>query len=127
MPMIGPFSMPGHTLLASMPAAGDVIGVDFGIPLGSEAGNPRPAVVVTSSTIMSHHPRTFQVVPVTSTRREWPTDIDVEAEGLADSVAQCHLLTTIPVERAIMTDSYGTIGPVALAQIRSILADILDL
>ena len=49
-----------------------------------------------------YKPRTFQVVPLTTTRRHWATDVDVAADGLAaHSVAQCHLLTTIPLQRMI--------------------------
>ena len=105
-----------------------MIGVDFGVPLGSEAGNPRPAVIVTAAEIMGYEPRTFQVVPLTTSRRGWATDVDIEADGLtASSVAQCHLLTTIPIQRMIDDHKYGNVGPVALAQIRSVLADMLDI
>ena len=111
-----------------MPAPGDVIGVDFGVPLGGEAGHSRPAVIVTAAEIMAYEPRTFQVVPLTTSRRDWATEVDVEADGLtAASVAQCHLLTTVPIQRMIDVGHYGNVGPVALAQIRAVLADMLDI
>lgn len=108
--------------------AGDVLRVDFGIPTGSEAGFERPAVVVTADGVLAHSPRTVHVVPVTSkVERSLPTEVIVSASGLAlDSAAQCHLCTAIGVERLVGTD-YGNVGPAALAQLRSIVADLLDI
>ncbi|MFN0026786.1 MAG: type II toxin-antitoxin system PemK/MazF family toxin [Acidimicrobiales bacterium] len=108
--------------------AGDLVRVDFGVPVGSEPGFPRPAVVVTADAVLAHTPRTFHVVPVTSNvRRSLPTEVVVTASGLdGPSVAQCHLCAVIGVER-ILDQEYGNIGPAELAQIRAVLGDLLDI
>jgi mRNA interferase MazF len=40
-----------------MLTSGDVIRVDLGTPVGSEAGMVRPVVVVTAQRILEHSPR----------------------------------------------------------------------
>ena len=65
------------------------------------------------------------VVPLTSnTRRSLLTEV-VVTHGDVESAAQVHLLTTISVQR-IVDDSGVNVGAVALAQLRAILADLLD-
>ena len=109
--------------------AGDVLRVDFGLPVGSEPGLIHPAVVVTADVALAGgHWRTVHVVSVTSnTERAYVTDVPVAAPGLdRPSVAEGHLLATI--DRAqILEDDLGNIGPVALRQIRSVLADLFDI
>jgi mRNA interferase MazF len=108
--------------------AGDVIEVDFGMPAGSEPGFVRPAVVVTADLILAASPRTLHVVPITSNvSRSLPTEVPVAATGLdRPSVAQCHLCTVISRQRSASAD-LGSIGAASLAQIRSVLGDILDI
>ncbi len=107
--------------------AGDVVGVDFGVPRGSEPGFVRPAVVVTANLILQARPRTIHVVPVTSNvSRSLPTEIIVSSTGLDHpSVAQCHLCTVVSTER-LMDEDRGNIGGAALAAIRAVLGDLLD-
>ena len=91
--------------------AGDVVRCDFGTPSRGEPGFVRPAVVVTSD-----------VVPCTTKRRGWLSEVDIAGFG----VAQAHLPTTISVDRIV--DATGTnIGPVALQQIRELVADLIGL
>ncbi len=108
--------------------AGDVVEVDFGVPEGSEPGFVRPAVVITADLILAAGPRTLHVVPITSnTSRSLPTEVPVSASGLdRPSVAQCHLCTVISTQRVTPRDA-GSIGAAGLAQVRSVLADILDI
>lgn len=108
--------------------AGDVVEVDFGVPAGSEPGFVRPAVVVTADLILLPSPRTVHVVPVTSNvARSLPTEVVVSAPGLdRPSAAQCHLCTVVSTER-ISQFGRGSIGAASLAQLRSILGDLLDL
>jgi mRNA interferase MazF len=108
--------------------AGDLVRVDFGVPVGSEPGFARPAVVVTADLVLEARPRTVHVVPVTSNvARGLPTEVPVAAPGLdRPSSAQCHLCTVVSVER-IVGDLHGNVGTVSLAQVRSVLADLLDL
>jgi mRNA-degrading endonuclease toxin of MazEF toxin-antitoxin module len=93
--------------------AGDIVRVDFGVPLGSEPGFERPAVVVTTNVI-----------------RRLPSEVAITADGLVvDSSAQCHLSTTISIARVMdgSNTALGNIGPASLAQLRSVLADLLDI
>lgn len=108
--------------------AGEIVEVDFGVPAGSEPGFIRPAVVVSAELILRSRPRTLHVVPVTSNiARSLPTEVPVRAAGLdRPSVAQCHLCTVVSTERIVATDA-GNIGAAALAQVRSLLADLLDI
>jgi len=108
--------------------AGDLIQVDFGVPAGSEPGFVRPAVVVTADVVLAFEPRTFHVVPVTSNVvRDLPTEVVVVGAGLgAESVAQCHLCSVISVGQ-VLDGVYGNVGVVALAQIRAVIGDLLDL
>lgn len=108
--------------------AGDLVEVDFGVPAGSEPGFVRPAVVVTASYVLQAGPRTLHVVPVTgNVARSLPTEVILEAPGLDQpSAAQCHLCTVVSVER-ITAGRRGGVSPESLAQIRSVLADLLDI
>lgn len=109
--------------------AGEVVEVDFGVPAGSEPGFRRPAVVVTSDLVLEGRPRTIHVVPITSnTKRSLPTEVLVSADGMrVESVAQCHLCTVVSTERILESTSLGSIGSVALAAIRSVIGDLLDI
>ncbi len=105
--------------------AGDVVGVDFGTPIGSEPGFVRPAVVVTADVVLQAEPRTVHVVPLTSNvGRSLLTEVEVAHDDTA-SAAQVHLLTTISVRR-IVDEPGENVGAVALSQLRSIVADLLD-
>jgi mRNA interferase MazF len=108
--------------------AGDVVWIDFGIPVGSEPGYKRPAVVVSADLVLDQRPRTVHAVPLTTNVvRNMPTDVAVATVGLdRPSVAQTHLCAVVSVDR-IDSEPVGNIGAAALAQVRSILADLLDL
>jgi mRNA interferase MazF len=108
--------------------AGDLLEVDFGTPIGSEPGFRRPAIVVTADLTLEGRPRTVHVVPVTSkTSRGLPSEVPLNDDVLdRPSVAQCHLSTTISIQRVVDIDR-GHVGAASLAQIRSVLSDLLDL
>ena len=93
---------------------GDVVELDLGAPAGSEAGLRRPAVI--------------QVVPLTTTLRESGTEITLEPDqhnGLrAPSAAQCQHIRSVAIAR--VTARVGNVGPMALHQLRSTLAALLD-
>lgn len=106
--------------------AGDLVEIDFGSPLGSEPAFVRPAVVVSADVVLEAEPRTFHVVPVTSNvDRRWMTDVPIVGPA-RDSVAQVHLLTVVAVE-ALTGAEYGHVGSIAMAQIRELVVDLLDL
>lgn len=89
--------------------AGDIVRCDFRTPARVEPGFIRPAVVVTSDDVLEFHQHAVAVVPCTTTKRGWLSEIEVAGFG----VAQAHLPTTVSVDR--VGDTTGThIGPVAL-------------
>ena len=102
--------------------AGDVVRCDFGTPSRGEPGFVRPAIVVTSDDVLEFRQHAVVVVPCTTTRRGWLSEVDISGFG----VAQAHLPTTISVDRVV--DTTGTnIGPVALQQVRELIADLIGL
>ncbi|SNC62407.1 mRNA interferase MazF [Kytococcus aerolatus] len=107
---------------------GDVVTVDLGVPLGSEAGLRRPAVVVTAGRILSGGPNVVQVVPLTRTLRRSAVEITLEADphnGLdVASAAQCQHVRSVATVRIV--ESHGNVGHVALSEIRESLALLID-
>ena len=112
-----------------MPNSGDVVDLDLGRPKGREAGYLHPAVVVTAQRILDAGPTVVQVVPLTSTVRRFHSEIIIEPDpenGLTEaSAAQCQHLRAVSPERVVATR--GSIGPIALSQIRETIAVLLDL
>ncbi|BDZ59866.1 type II toxin-antitoxin system PemK/MazF family toxin [Barrientosiimonas endolithica] len=108
---------------------GDVIELDLGAPVDSEAGLRRPAVIITAERILRGRPNVVQVVPLTRTLRESGTEVTIEADdhnGLqARSAAQCQHVRSIATSR--ITERGGNVGPVALRDVRETLAILLDL
>lgn len=102
--------------------AGDIVRIDFGMPARGEPGFVRPAVVITSDDVLEFSQHAVVVVPCTTTRRGWLTEVEVPGHG----IAQAHLPTTVSVDRIVGTTDTN-IGPVALLQIRELIADLLGL
>ena len=102
--------------------AGDIVSCDFGTPERGEPGFVRPAVVVTSDDVLEFRQHAIVVVPCTTTRRGWLSEVEVTGFG----VAQAHLPTTISVDRVVETTGTN-VGPVALHQIRELIADLIGL
>ena len=102
--------------------AGDVVRCDFGTPARGEPGFVRPAIIVTSDDVLKFRQHAIVVVPCTTTRRGWLSEVEIAGFG----VAQAHLPTTISVDRVVETTDTN-IGPVALQQIRELLHDLLGL
>lgn len=112
-----------------MLTSGDVVEVDLGVPVGSEAGLQRPAVVVTAERVLRADPTVIQVVPLTRTLRGYTTEVVIAADehsGLgAHSAAQCQHIRAVAAARVVQP--VGNVGALALAQIRDTLATLLDL
>jgi mRNA-degrading endonuclease toxin of MazEF toxin-antitoxin module len=100
--------------------AGDVLRCDFGTPARGEPGFFRPAIVVTSDDVLAYRQHAILVVPCTTKRRGWLSEVDIGEFG----VAQAHLPTTISVDR-VVEPAARNVGPVALQQIRELIADLL--
>lgn len=108
--------------------AGDIVQVDFGVPIGSEPGGQRPAIVVTASIHLEANPRTLHVVPLTTnTRRSMLSEVEISRDETdRPSVAQCHLCQLVSRQRVIDTDGHN-VGATLLAQIREVIGDLLDI
>jgi mRNA-degrading endonuclease toxin of MazEF toxin-antitoxin module len=101
--------------------SGEIVIIDFGFPIGSTPALVWPAVVITAQPTLDEFDRTFHVVPITSTQRNWPTDV-ATSRGLA----QCHLVTTVD-QIQVVDHTAENVGAVTLAQIREIVAILIGL
>ena len=108
--------------------SGDVLSVDFGIPVGSTPALVRPAVVVTADQTLAIYTTTMHVVPLTTNvGRGWATDVRMTEPGLSSrSAAQCHLCAVIDRSQ-VVAETGVNVGPVVLSQIRSVIGDLLDI
>jgi mRNA interferase MazF len=109
--------------------SGDVVDLDLGSPAGREAGFLHPAIIVSAQKILDRNPNVVQIVPLTSTVREFESEVTVPVErsnGLSvESAAQCQHVRAVSPRRVLSTR--GNVGPVLLAQIRETLSVILDI
>jgi mRNA-degrading endonuclease toxin of MazEF toxin-antitoxin module len=78
--------------------------------------------VVTSDDVLEFKQHAIVVVPCSTQKRGWLSEVDVPGIG----VAQAHLPTTISVDRVVEGADLN-VGPVALRQIRELIADLLGL
>ncbi len=105
---------------------GDIVMVDFGTPIGSEAGFVRPAVLVTADAFLRFRPTALFAVPLTSTARSFPSHILVAADTLndlrVDSFALVEQLRAVAIERC--SAPTGNVGPTVAHQILDVLAMI---
>lgn len=63
----------------------------------------------------------------TNVARGWDSDVPVDGPGMeAPSVAQCHLVGVIALERVVESDR-GNVGPSALRLMREVIADLLGI
>lgn len=105
---------------------GDIVSVDFGVPLGSEAGFRRPAVILTAGAFLRFRPATVFVVPLTSTQRRFPSHIEIEPDASnllgATSWALVEQLRAVATEGC--SEPLGNVGPEVTHQLLDILAMI---
>ncbi len=105
---------------------GDVVTVDFGTPIGSEAGFRRPAIVLTADGFLRFRPTTVLVVPLTSTTRSFPSHVEVEPDGGngldATSYALVEQLRAVALQRC--RPAGGNVGPGVGLQMLDVLAMI---
>ena len=92
---------------------GDVVPVDFAMPTGSEAGYRRRGVVVTTRCLPAIPPIDGVRVPLTSTRRSFPSFVEIAADSINGlehtSWALVEQLRAVAVERC--GGPAGNIGP----------------
>jgi mRNA-degrading endonuclease toxin of MazEF toxin-antitoxin module len=117
-----------HQTRRSPVRSGDLLMVDFGHPVGSTPALIRPSIVITADQTLRHYSATMHVVPVTSNvGRALRTDIDLrDADLPVHSVAQCHLCAVIDASQ-VTSEMGSNVGAVLVAQIRSVLSDLLDI
>lgn len=112
-----------------MLTSGDVIDLDLGQPAGQEAGFSHPALVVTAQRILDAGPNVVQIVPLTSSIRDFGSEVVVEAattNGLdRDSSAQCQHIRAVSIGRVERVR--GNVGSVVLTQIRGVIGLIIDI
>lgn len=112
-----------------MLTSGDIVDLDLGTPEGREAGFRHPAVILTAQRILDAEPAVLQIVPLTSTKRGFATEVEIPADGTngldQDSAAQCQHIRAVSSARVLTTR--GNIGPTLVTQIRETLAVLLDI
>jgi len=116
-------------LTGSMLTSGDVVELDLGLPEGREAGFRHPAVVVTSQRILDARPNVIQVVPLTTTVRDFTSEITIEPDidnNLQHlSATQCQHIRAVSTGR--VDQVHGNVGPTVLSHIRDTVGLILDI
>ena len=112
-----------------MLTSGDVADVDLGSPVGREAGFRHPGVVVTAQRLLDASPSVVHVVPLTSTLRGFASEVELSPDDTNSlsqpSSAQCQHVRAVATTR--LGERRGNVGASSLAQIREVLALILDL
>lgn len=112
-----------------MLTSGDVVDVDLGIPEVGEAGFGHPAVVVTAQATLDGSPSVVHIVPLTSTIRPFGSEVRINPErtnGLDRvSAAQCQHVRAASLSRVAAVR--GNVGSAVLAEIREVIALLLDL
>ncbi len=101
--------------------AGDVLRVDFDPKRRGSAAGVRPAIVVQRNAMLDVGLLSILVVPCTNTNRKYPAEVVTDW-----GVAQAHLVAAVSVDD-IVEETGANVGPAVLAQIRELLALVLDL
>ena len=105
---------------------GDIVEVDFGKPTGSEPGFSRPAIVITADAFLGFRPSTVFVVPLTSTRRTFPSHVAIEPDESnrlrRPSYALVEQMRAVARERCSTAE--GNVGPAVGHQIHDVIAVI---
>lgn len=102
---------------------GEIHLCDFGDPIGHEPGFRRPAAVVSHEQLNRHG--VAIVLPVTRTRRGYPTHVELDAVLPVTSYVQCELIRAVSTERLIR--QVGELDVVHLAAVESVLRRLLAL
>ena len=102
---------------------GDIYLCDFGNPIGHEQGFQRPALIVSHDEMARYGLPV--VLPVTRTKRGYPTHVELDGVLPVTSYVQCEQIRTVSTERLIRP--LGTINDLTLMHIEQILRRILML
>jgi mRNA interferase MazF len=102
---------------------GDLYLCDFGTPIGHEQGFLRPALVVSHDELTRYGLPI--VLPITRTRRGYPTHVELDGVLPVTSYVQCEQIRAISAHRLVR--SLGSADDVTLIRIDQILRRILAL
>lgn len=109
------------------PLRGEIWLTDFGTPIGHEQGFRRPAVVMSADRLNASRAGLVIVVPMTTTRRNLPSHVEIEAgsSGLAQtSYAKAEDIKSVSVERLV--HRIGQAPPTDLAILKRALGLLLE-
>lgn len=107
---------------------GDIWMADLGEPFGHEQGLRRPVLILSAQSWLDSRPPVVTVVPLTRSRRGWPTHVEIEpgASGLrAASYAKCEDIRSISPRR--MTRRFGSADDESVLAAETILRRLLAL
>ncbi len=107
---------------------GEIHMADLGDPIGHEQALRRPALVVSAQPWLDSRPPVVMVVPLTRTRRESPTHVEIEpgSSGLKEtSYAKCEDLRAVSPLR--LERRFGLVEDTVLFRVELILRRLLAL
>ncbi|MGL5818789.1 MAG: type II toxin-antitoxin system PemK/MazF family toxin [Phycicoccus sp.] len=102
---------------------GDVHLCDFGDPIGHEPAFRRPAVVISAPELSRFGLPV--VLPVTRTKRDYPTHVELDGVLPVTCYVQCEQIRAVAGERLLTR--VGALDPVSLIQVETILRRVLML
>lgn len=98
---------------------GDIVYANLDPAKGTEQRGQRPVIVISAVSMGSR----VIVVPMTTSRRDWPTRIHTRVHGI-EGDAMCEQVRTIDISR-LSEDHYGSVDPDTLADIRRTVARLI--
>lgn len=107
---------------------GEIYLADLGDPVGHEQALVRPVLVLSAQPWLDSRPPVVMVVPLTRTRRNSPTHVEVEpgTSGLAQtSYLKCEDLRAVSPAR--LSRRFGVLDDVALLQVETVTRRLLGL
>jgi len=102
---------------------GDLYLCDFGDPQGHEPGYRRPALVV--SPVQFNRHGVVIVLPITKTRRGYPTHVELDGPLPLVSYVQCELVRAVSEHRLVR--QVGHVDGTVLEQVSTILRRLMVL
>jgi len=102
---------------------GDIYLCDFGNPIGHEQGFQRPALIVSHDEMARYGLPV--VLPLTRTKRGYPTHVELDGVLPVSSYIQCEQIRRVPAERMIRP--LGSISDRTLMRVEQVLRRILAL
>ena len=107
---------------------GEIHMADLGDPIGHEQALRRPVLIVSAQPWLDSNPPVVMAVPLTRTRRESPTHVEIEpgSSGLKEtSYAKCEDLRAISPLR--LERNFGMVEDTVLFRVELILRRLLGL